>query len=237
MDPSRIGRVLSDNQFSALNCLRLAKLAGEPPSAVFRSAGKDDKAELIEELYGGETPTLSPTQRRHLDKWDALPRHGREALDVLIDEILWKQQRRQKPRRPTPAQQLPSPLGKEGAMASRPVAFQFRACQRHGCLVARAHNLKALPLDAQKALRPPWKQRRSTQRVRLAVKMLLDLIWEDQMRTKRSVTRTVNKGDVYRHGFLGQPGECIHAAGVSANARRTTAGARKPSRSINHCWF
>ena len=39
---------------------------------------------------------------------------------------------------------------------------------------------------------------------------------------------------VYRHGFLGQPGECIHAAGVSANARRTTAGARKPSRSINH---
>ena len=39
---------------------------------------------------------------------------------------------------------------------------------------------------------------------------------------------------MYRHGFLGQPGECIHAAGVSANARRTTAGARKPSRSINH---
>ena len=42
---------------------------------------------------------------------------------------------------------------------------------------------------------------------------------------------------LYRHRFLGQPGECIHAAGVSANARRTTAGARKPSRSINHCWF
>ena len=42
---------------------------------------------------------------------------------------------------------------------------------------------------------------------------------------------------LYRHGFLGQPGECIHAAGVSANARRTTAGARKPSRSINHCWL
>ena len=42
---------------------------------------------------------------------------------------------------------------------------------------------------------------------------------------------------LYRHGFLGQPGECIHAAGVSANARRTTAGAQKPSRSINHCWF
>ena len=42
---------------------------------------------------------------------------------------------------------------------------------------------------------------------------------------------------MYRHGFLGQPGECIHAAVVSANARRTTAGARKPSRSINHCWL
>ena len=25
---------------------------------------------------------------------------------------------------------------------------------------------------------------------------------------------------MYRHGFLGQPGECIHAAVVSANARR-----------------
>ena len=46
---------------------------------------------------------------------------------------------------------------------------------------------------------------------------------------KHGISRTV-----YRHGFLGQPGECIHAAGVSANARRTTAGARKPSRSINH---
>ena len=42
---------------------------------------------------------------------------------------------------------------------------------------------------------------------------------------------------LYRHGFLGPPGECIHAAGVSASARRTTAGARKPSRSINHCWL
>ena len=42
---------------------------------------------------------------------------------------------------------------------------------------------------------------------------------------------------MYRHGFLGQPGECIHAAVVSATARRTTAGARKPSRSINHCWL
>ena len=42
---------------------------------------------------------------------------------------------------------------------------------------------------------------------------------------------------LYRHGFLGQPGECIHAAVVSANVRRTTAGARKPSRSINDCWL
>lgn len=40
-----------------------------------------------------------------------------------------------------------------------------------------------------------------------------------------------------RHGFLGQSGECIDAADVSADARRTTAGARKPSRSINHCWL
>ena len=50
-------------------------------------------------------------------------------------------------------------------------------------------------------------------------------------------TRGTSKSAVYRHGFFGQPGECIHAAGVSANARRTTAGARKPSRSINHCWL
>ena len=48
---------------------------------------------------------------------------------------------------------------------------------------------------------------------------------------------TVSDAKLYRHGFLGQPGECIHAAVVSANARRTTAGARKPSRSINHCWL
>ena len=42
---------------------------------------------------------------------------------------------------------------------------------------------------------------------------------------------------MYRHGFLGQPGECVHAAGVSVNARRTTAGARKPIRSIVPCAF
>ena len=42
---------------------------------------------------------------------------------------------------------------------------------------------------------------------------------------------------LYRHGFLGQPGESNHAAGVSANSRRTTAGARKPRRSISHCWL
>ena len=53
----------------------------------------------------------------------------------------------------------------------------------------------------------------------------------------QSAMQVGGKGNLYRHGFLGQPGECIHAAGVSANARRTTAGARKPSRSINHCWL
>ena len=52
-----------------------------------------------------------------------------------------------------------------------------------------------------------------------------------------SVAAALGSGCLYRHGFLGQPGECIHAAVVSANARRTTAGARKPSRSINHCWL
>ena len=37
---------------------------------------------------------------------------------------------------------------------------------------------------------------------------------------------------MYRHGFLDSRVSVFHAAGVSANARRTTAGARKPSRSI-----
>ena len=48
----------------------------------------------------------------------------------------------------------------------------------------------------------------------------------------------VNKKiNVYRYEFLGQPSECNQAAEVSANSRRTTAGARKPSRSISHCWL
>ena len=42
---------------------------------------------------------------------------------------------------------------------------------------------------------------------------------------------------MYRYEFLGQPSECNQAAEVSANSRRTTAGARKPSRSISHCWL
>jgi hypothetical protein len=42
---------------------------------------------------------------------------------------------------------------------------------------------------------------------------------------------------LYRAGFIGQPSECIQAAGVSANSLRTVAGERNPSRSISHCWL
>ena len=59
---------------------------------------------------------------------------------------------------------------------------------------------------------------------------------EQEQPSARNRVLTLN-GRLYRYEFLGQPSECNQAAEVSANSRRTTAGARKPSRSISHCWL
>ena len=49
---THVGRVLKGGySFSVQNCLRLASLADEPPSAVLRMAGKDDVADMLDKAY------------------------------------------------------------------------------------------------------------------------------------------------------------------------------------------
>ena len=51
------------------------------------------------------------------------------------------------------------------------------------------------------------------------------------------VPEVVPNGTCTATDFLDSRVSVFTRPGVSANARRTTAGARKPSRSINHCWL
>ena len=94
-------------------------------------------------------------------------------------------------------------------------------CRVGGCLVQVNVGAGSLRSDGPQVLVP-------------VVDIDVDLSFELSPVRAEALNRTLI---MYRHGFLGQPGESNHAAGVSANSRRTTAGARKPRRSISHCWL
>lgn len=83
--PSRFSRLLQ-GQFSleVVNCLRLAKIAGERPSTVLRAAGKNDVADLIEELYGAEGNPLTPAQRELIEVWEGIPAEMQPHFAVLL---------------------------------------------------------------------------------------------------------------------------------------------------------
>jgi hypothetical protein len=69
LTPSRFSRVLRGESMEVVNCLKVAKLAGEAPSRVLRAAGKGEIADLIEELY-------------RINAED--PRHDRELSRALV---------------------------------------------------------------------------------------------------------------------------------------------------------
>lgn len=91
---SRLAKVLKGDAgaLSVLNCLRLAKVAGLPPSQILRAAGKSEIAALIEDMYGESAqPTISLeqfTREELIEKWwpDLSPT-ARAALHALLNEL------------------------------------------------------------------------------------------------------------------------------------------------------
>lgn len=83
--PSRYSRVKAGDAYSlnVVNCLRLARLSGEPAPAVLRAAGKGDVADLIEELYR-PGQVLSAAQRAVLELWDRVPPERRATVEEML---------------------------------------------------------------------------------------------------------------------------------------------------------
>lgn len=88
--PSRLSRALNtgDFPFNVENCLRLAKVSGEPPSEVLRAADNGEIAELIESLYGPEKTVTDPAIVTLLTNWDDLTDNqrtfARSAAEMLL---------------------------------------------------------------------------------------------------------------------------------------------------------
>jgi hypothetical protein len=71
--------------FDVRGCLRLAKVTGENPGLVLRSAGKGDIADLIEQLYGPPAAVrLTPEEQQLLTAFQAIadPSVRRSMLEV-----------------------------------------------------------------------------------------------------------------------------------------------------------
>lgn len=90
INSSRLSRAMNtgDFPFNVSNCLRLAKISGESPTAILRAAGKGDVADLIEALYGKDrTRLLTPSERELLDAWHRMSPRAQEALQSIIDDL------------------------------------------------------------------------------------------------------------------------------------------------------
>lgn len=84
----RVGRVMrGEGSMEVGNLLRLADIAGEPPSKVLRLAGKAEEAELIERIYSVGVPPLSKSQRELLQTWERLPDQARQHFKLLMRDV------------------------------------------------------------------------------------------------------------------------------------------------------
>jgi hypothetical protein len=90
MSLSRLNRALNkgDYPFNVLNCLKLASLSGESPSAVLRAGGKAEIADLIEKSYGAPDQTITAREREHLAQWRSIDDETRGAVNALVRKIL-----------------------------------------------------------------------------------------------------------------------------------------------------
>lgn len=90
MDPSRLSRAINtgDFPFNIENCLRLAQVAGEPPSEVLRAADNGDIAELIESLYGPEKKVSDPILKELLGNWSTFTADEKNFVRSSVTMIL-----------------------------------------------------------------------------------------------------------------------------------------------------
>jgi hypothetical protein len=95
----RLNRALNHGDYSlnVANCLRLARVAGEPPSVVLRAAGKGDIADLIESLYGAPDEEFSPAERTLVKRWRRLDDEERQAFQRLMRDLPEHEERADKP--------------------------------------------------------------------------------------------------------------------------------------------
>ncbi len=87
VEPSHLSRAMGRGAqpFDVRGCLRLAKVTGEHPGVVLRAGGKDEIAELIEQLYGAPAEVrLSPEEQQMLAAFRAIadPFVRRSMLEV-----------------------------------------------------------------------------------------------------------------------------------------------------------
>lgn len=91
INASRLSRALNGSEgfpFNIENCLRLAKVSGEPASDVLRAAGKSDIAELIEALYGPEKHVTDTTLRDLLAQWPTFTADEKTFVRLTIATVL-----------------------------------------------------------------------------------------------------------------------------------------------------
>lgn len=103
---SSFSRGAAKGTLSVESLLKLAQVTGEPPGDVLRLAGKDDVADLLDDLYGTTGATVSRTERRVIQAYRVRGEFFRPspALLAFIDDV----------RRATPAlPPLPVLLGSD----------------------------------------------------------------------------------------------------------------------------
>jgi hypothetical protein len=69
---------------SVENCLRLALVSGENPSKILRLVGRDDVAEVTDELFGTEATHLNQRELEHLKLWRKADTTAHDAMDALL---------------------------------------------------------------------------------------------------------------------------------------------------------
>lgn len=93
-------------------CLRLAAASGGSSSKILRAAGKDQTADLIEQLYGAAAVhrtglLMSPDEREFIDKLRRVRPRSRRAIRFLIDACAFANGALELPSE-HPARQLPA---------------------------------------------------------------------------------------------------------------------------------
>jgi hypothetical protein len=102
INASRLSRALNGSDkfpFNATNCLRLAKLSGEPASAVLRAAGKGEIADLIESLYGPEKPVTDTAVQDLLTHWPMFTADEKSFVRLTIATLLRSRAATQEPKK------------------------------------------------------------------------------------------------------------------------------------------